>query len=104
MALKHDLFHALGDPTRMEIVRRLGERGSQTTCHLLEGLGMSRQAASKHLRLLEETGIVNKKNQGREIVRSLDAQALSEAGDWLIQRARAWDEKLAALKKYVESD
>ncbi len=102
MALRHEVFHALGDATRLEIVRRLGENGPQPTGELLEGLGMSRQAATKHLKLLEDAKVVKKKIAGRRVVRSLHADALDQAGTWLTQRAAAWDRKLDALKKYVE--
>lgn len=96
------VFTALGDPTRIEIVRRLGEKGPQRTVPLLAGLGMSRQAASKHLRILEEAEIVTSTTHGRTVVRALNTDAIASAGDWLTQRAKAWDDKLEALRRFVE--
>lgn len=96
------VFTALGDPTRIEIVRRLGENGPQTTVPLLAGLGMSRQAAAKHLRVLEDAHIVRSSSHGRTVVRSLNTVAIADAGDWLMTRAKAWDDKLDALRRFVE--
>lgn len=96
------IYQALGDPTRLEIVQRLGNRGPLPTLELVEGLGMSRQAATKHLLVLESAGLVASRNEGRQVVRELRIEALNEAGDWLAQRARLWDTKLDALKRLVE--
>ena len=96
------IYQALGDPTRLEIVQRLGNRGPLPTLELVEGLGMSRQAATKHLLVLESAGLVASRNEGRQVVRELRIEALNEAGDWLAHRARLWDTKLDALKRLVE--
>jgi len=96
------IYQALGDPTRLEIVQRLGNRGPLPTLELVEGLGMSRQAATKHLLVLENAGLVASRTEGRQVVRELRMEALNEAGDWLAQRARLWDDKLDALKRLVE--
>ncbi len=104
MSALHAIYHALGDPTRLEIVERLGERGPQTTLTLVEGLGMSRQAATKHLLVLEQAGLVESEVQGRRVVRRLRMEPLTEAHEWLDRRASAWEAKLDALKRFVESD
>jgi len=102
MALPHAIYQALGDPTRLEIVQRLGDRGPLPTLELVEGLGMSRQAATKHLQVLENAGLVESHTEGRQVVRELKLEVLNQAGDWLAQRSRLWDRKLDALKKLVE--
>jgi DNA-binding transcriptional ArsR family regulator len=96
------IYQALGDPTRLEIVQRLGDRGPLPTLELVEGLGMSRQAATKHLQVLENAGLVKSHVEGRQVVRELRLEVLDQAGDWLAQRARLWDRKLDALKRLVE--
>jgi len=96
------IYQALGDPTRLEIVQRLGDRGPLPTLELVEGLGMSRQAATKHLQVLENAGLVESHVEGRQVVRELKLEVLNQAGDWLAQRAQLWDRKLDALKKLVE--
>jgi DNA-binding transcriptional ArsR family regulator len=102
MALPHAIYQALGDPTRLEIVQRLGEKGPMPTLELVEGLGMTRQAATKHLLVLEQAGLVESHTSGRQVVRELKLEVLTGAGDWLARRAAAWDRKLDALKRLVE--
>jgi DNA-binding transcriptional ArsR family regulator len=102
MALPHAIYQALGDPTRLEIVQRLGDRGPLPTLELVEGLGMTRQAATKHLQVLENAGLVESHVEGRQVVRELKLEVLNQAGNWLAQRTQLWDRKLDALKKLVE--
>ncbi len=102
MALPYAIYQALGDPTRLEIVQRLGEKGPMPTLELVEGLGMTRQAATKHLLVLENAGLVESRQEGRQVVRELKLEVLTNAGDWLAGRAAAWDRKLDALKALVE--
>ncbi|MBC8065890.1 MAG: helix-turn-helix transcriptional regulator [Chlorobia bacterium] len=102
MALPHAIYQALGDPTRLEIVQRLGDRGPLPTLELVEGLGMSRQAATKHLLVLENVGLVESRTEGRQVVRELKLEVLSSAEDWLAKRTAMWDRKLDALKRLVE--
>ena len=101
-ALRCDIYQALGDPARMTMVERLGDHGPMTTMKLVEGLGMTRQAATKHLVVLENVGLVESTTKGREVIRSLRLEVLDDAADWLAKRARAWDKKLDALQKFVE--
>lgn len=102
-ALPHEIYQALGDPTRLEIVQRLGDRGPLATLELVEGLGMSRQAATKHLLVLENVGLVQSRNEGRQVVRELKLEVLNQAEHWLSKRTAAWDRKLGVLKAYIES-
>jgi DNA-binding transcriptional ArsR family regulator len=104
VALRHEIYQALGDPTRLEIVERLGQRGPLPTLELVEGLGMSRQAATKHLLVLEQAGLVESHQEGRQVVRELKIDALTDAGDWLAGRAAMWDRKLDALRRFVEKE
>ena len=102
LALRSDIYQALGDPARLTMVERLGDQGPMTTMKLVEGLGMSRQAATKHLVVLENVGLVTSEVRGREIMRTLRLEVLDDAADWLSARAKAWDRKLDALQKFVE--
>lgn len=104
MALPHAIYQALGDPTRLEIVQRLGDRGPLPTLELVEGLGMSRQAATKHLLVLENVGLIESRTEGRQVVRELKLEVLSSAEDWLAKRRAMWDRKLDALKRLVEGE
>ncbi|MBV6457857.1 MAG: hypothetical protein HONBIEJF_00977 [Fimbriimonadaceae bacterium] len=102
MAMPYAIYQALGDPTRLEIVQRLGDRGPLPTLELVEGLGMSRQAATKHLLVLEGAGLIESRSEGRQVVRELKREVLSTAEDWLAERRAMWDRKLEALRKLVE--
>lgn len=104
MALPHAIYQALGDPTRLEIVQRLGDRGPLPTLELVEGLGMTRQAATKHLLVLENVGLVQSRTEGRQVVRELRLEVLNQAEDWLAKRTEMWDRKLDALKRLVEGE
>ncbi len=104
MALPAEVFQALGDPIRLEIVRRLGEGGPTPTLRLVENLGITRQAATKHLVVLEAAGLVTGVKDGREVVRALRPEGFVETQRWLEERAVWWENKLGALKRLVESD
>lgn len=104
MALPHAIYQALGDPTRLEIVQRLGDRGPLPTLELVEGLGMTRQAATKHLLVLENVGLIQSRTEGRQVVRELRLEVLNEAEDWLTKRTAMWDRKLDALRRLVEGE
>lgn len=97
------VFAALGDPTRLIIVQRLVEGGPTSLSRLGEGLPVTRQAIAKHLRVLGSAGVVNTTRKGREQIVKLETQALSDASDWLSQRAHEWDDRLARLKRLLES-
>lgn len=103
MAL-HEIYRALGDPVRLEIVSRLSNKSPQTTTEVTEGFGISRQAATKHLAVLEEAGLVESHAEGRVVYRILRREAMAEAETWLHNRARQWEEKLQRLRDHLESD
>jgi DNA-binding transcriptional ArsR family regulator len=101
-APQHEIYQALGDPARLTMVERLGDQGPMTTMKLVEGLGMSRQAATKHLVVLENVGLVTSMAKGREIIRELRLEVLDNAAGWLSVRAKMWDRKLDALQNFLE--
>jgi len=96
------LFAALGDPTRLRIVVRLarGERLSIT--ELAAGTQMTRQAVTKHLRVLSAAGVATPSRLGREQRWSLDQKQLAQARQFLDRLAQQWDDALARLKAAVE--
>ena len=97
------LFAALGDPTRLTLVRRLAVEGSQSITRLTEGSGMTRQAVTRHLHSLEHVGLVRDTRQGREHVYSLELKRLSVAREYLDQVSAQWDAAAARLKAFVEA-
>lgn len=98
------VFAALGDQTRLRLVARLGREGPLSVARLTEGAEVTRQAVSKHLRVLQGAGLARGVRQGREQVWQLQPAPLDEAGRSLARIARRWDEALVRLKSIVEED
>ncbi len=98
------LFAALGDPSRLRIVARLCDGGPLNIARLTEGGSVTRQAVSKHLRALEEAGLVRGTRAGRERIWELETRRLAEAGHWLSVISTQWDEALERLKLFGERD
>lgn len=96
------LFSALGDPIRLEVIRRLTERGEQPASALSEGHGLSRQAIAKHLLVLEQAGIVCRRREGREALFSLESERLVSASEFLRGVSAGWDRALGRLRRLVE--
>lgn len=97
------VFAALGDPTRLRVVTRLGGEGPLPIVKLAEGAGVTRQAVTKHLRVLEEAGLVSSTRVGRESVWALEPRGLGEARRWLDAISGEWDARLDRLRTLVES-
>jgi DNA-binding transcriptional ArsR family regulator len=98
------IFAALGDPTRFRLVSRLGSEGPMSITRLTDGLDVTRQAVSKHLRVLADAGLARGLRQGREQLWELDPQRLGEAKRSLELISRRWDETLGRLKAAMEAD
>jgi DNA-binding transcriptional ArsR family regulator len=94
------VFAALSDPTRRAIIQRLSADGATVT-ELAEPFAMSLPAISKHLRVLQEAGLVSRTKDGRIHRLQLEADALKEALAWLEQYREFWEVKLAALEHFV---
>lgn len=97
------LFAALGDPVRLTMVARLSSRGPLSTIQLLEGASISRQAVTKHLRLLEGAGIVSSERAGRDRLWRLRPRQLEEAQKFLERLSTRWDQRLERLRAFVET-
>jgi len=98
------VFAALGDETRLRLIARLTEAGPQSIASLADGFDISRQAISKHLRVMSDAGLARSGRRGRETVWQLEADGLAEARRHLQAIGRDWDDKLRRLKHLVESD
>lgn len=96
------VFAALGDTTRLGLVRRLSAEGPLSITRLSEGAGMTRQAVTRHLRSLERVGLVHDQQKGREHVFSLDLKRLELAREYLDHVSAQWDAAAARLKAFVE--
>lgn len=96
------VFAALGDPTRFRLVARLGREGRLSIKRLTDGLDVSRQAITKHLKVLADAGLAHGLRRGREQLWELDAARLEEARRSLETISRRWDETLDRIKAAVE--
>jgi DNA-binding transcriptional ArsR family regulator len=96
------VFAALGDETRLRLVRRLCDDGPASITQLTSGSRVTRQAVTKHLRVLERAGIVRGQRRGRESLWKLEQAQLEEARRYLDLISLQWDNALARLKKHVE--
>jgi len=96
------LFAALGDETRLRLVSRLCGGGPMSITRLTAGSKVTRQAITKHLRVMEEAGLARSTRRGRERVWQLDERRLKEARYQLEQIAKQWDEALERLRALVE--
>ncbi|MCY8233095.1 ArsR/SmtB family transcription factor [Priestia endophytica] len=99
---KHDVFQAIADPTRREVLRLLAEKElpiSEITSHF----PISRTAIAKHLRILSEAELVSGRKVGREKIYRLHPEPLTELKQWLAFYEKFWENKLSILKHIVES-
>jgi len=96
------IFAALGDETRLRLIARLRDDGPLSIASLADGFDISRQAISKHLRVMNDAGIATSGRQGRETVWQLEPGGLADATKYLQVISKDWDAKLRRLKDLVE--
>lgn len=94
------VFHALADPTRRALLRRLSRGGASVTA-LAEPFPTSLNAVSKHLQVLERAGLVRRSIAGRVHHCSLEPGPLAEASAWIATYRRFWEDRLDALEHYL---
>ncbi len=104
MTAEADIFRALGDETRLAIIRQLMDMESAPISSLAQNLPITRQGVRRHLEVLEQAGVVVLVPKGREVHASVQQQPLRAARLCLEQIERRWDERLTALKRYVEKE
>lgn len=96
-------FSALADPTRRGILRNLAD-GSRTVSELAGPYSMSLPAVSKHLKVLEEAGLVNRSKSGREYHCRLLAGPLREAMEWIVFYRGFWNQRLDSMESFLSSE
>ena len=96
------VFAALGDETRLRLVSRLCHEGAMSISRLAEGSELTRQAITKHLRVMEAAGLLQATRRGRESIWQLTPERLEEARRCLDVISAQWDVTLDRLKKLVE--
>ena len=97
------IFAALGDETRLTLLSRLSGSDSKSITDLSQGLPLSRQAVTKHLRVLERVGLVESSRVGRESRFSFRPKRVEEAKRYLEVVSAQWDDALTRLRDFVEA-
>ena len=96
------VFAALGDETRLSLIGTLSSRSPQSISRLAEGSTLTRQAITKHLRVLEGAGVVRSIRAGRENLFEFRPAPLKDLRSYLERVSGQWDDALARLKSFVE--
>lgn len=96
------VFAALGDETRLSLVAKLCDGQPRSIAQLTEGSKLTRQAITKHLRVLESAGIVHSIRSGRESLFEFDREPMQEIKKYLDLVSEQWDQALSRLKSFVE--
>jgi DNA-binding transcriptional ArsR family regulator len=99
--LANDPFTALAHPIRRGIVERLAH-GAATVGEATGGFGVSKPTISRHVRVLEEAGVVVRRIEGRTHLLDLDLDALAEAVDWIDRQRAIWERMLDVIDDYLE--
>ncbi len=98
------IFAALGDETRLALVAKLSRGEPSSITDLTEGTRLSRQAVTKHLRVLQGARIVRSVRAGREKLFELDPAPIKHVGEYADAVSKQWDRALGRLKAFVERD
>jgi DNA-binding transcriptional ArsR family regulator len=97
------VFAALGDATRLKLVGRLVDGQSRSIAQLADGLDLTRQGVTKHLRVLQRAGIVRAKSVGRESQFTYVPEPVERVQSYLETVSAQWDDALTRLKAFVDS-
>lgn len=100
-ALKHDVYQAIADPTRRKMLKLLVNK-EMAIAAITDNFSISRTAINKHLHVLSDAGLVRRQKVGRETRYKFHPEPLYEIKEWLSFFDAYWDEKLDALKDFVE--
>jgi DNA-binding transcriptional ArsR family regulator len=96
------VFAALGDETRLSLLAKLTNGEPQSIARLTAGTRLTRQAVTKHLRVLEGVGVVRSVRVGRESQFALEPKPIDDVREYLAHVSKQWDDALARLKSLVE--
>lgn len=97
-----DVFNAIAEPRRRQIIELLASRGALTVGTLVAALGLPQPAVSKHLSVLRQVGVVAAVKQGQQRVYSLEAEKLKTVHDWVKAFESLWSHQLDRIKERAE--
>ena len=101
METRRDVFQAIADPTRREIINLIAHRSLNLNA-IAENFDVTRQAISLHIKILAECGLIDVKKQGRERYCEAKLEKLNEVAAWVDQYKVFWNTKLDALGKFLD--
>ncbi|MDR7071680.1 ArsR/SmtB family transcription factor [Fictibacillus barbaricus] len=101
-AEKHDVFKAIADPTRREVLRLLSEN-ERPISEIADHFDITRTAVTKHLQILTDAELIKGRKEGREKIYHLNPEPLTEVQQWLSYYEKFWSNKLSILKHIVEN-
>jgi len=99
----NSVFHALGDPTRRQMLRELVD-GERTVGELARPFAISLAAASKHIKALEGAGLIRREVRGRTHICTLEPGPLASASEWLSYYHRFWTDRLSILERLLREE
>lgn len=97
------VFHALSDATRRSILRKVAS-GEKTVGQIAQPYPVSLAAISKHLKVLEGAGLIQREKRGSFQIVRINAAPMREAGQWLVYYERFWNQQLDALENLIERE
>ena len=100
METRRDVFQAIADPTRREIIRLIAKEPMNLNA-IADNFDLTRPAISNHIRILNECGIITIEQQGRERYCKVKPANLKEVSDWIGQFNELWEQRLESFEKYV---
>ena len=103
MDTRRDIFQAIADPTRREIIHLISAKPENLTA-ISENFAMSRQAVTLHIKILEECGLVIMRQQGRERYCELIPEKLEEVDEWISHYRIFWSKRFTSLKKFIDTE
>ena len=100
---RRDIFQAIADPTRREIIHLISSKPENLTT-LSENFNMTRQAVTLHIKILHECGLIHITQQGRERYCELIPEKLEEVDQWISHYRIFWSKKFTSLKKFIDTE
>ncbi len=100
--MRRDVFQAIADPTRRDIITLLASGDSMNLNTIADQFDISRPAISKHIKILEECNLIDIQQEGRERICELKPQELEPVSDWVEKNRKLWNARLDRLESYLD--
>ena len=101
MIERRDVFQAIADPTRRMIISKLAQ-GPLNITQIGEDFGMSKQAIAKHIKILNECGIISMSQKGREQICEAQLGSLNEVTNWVTESRKLWNKRFEKLDTFLK--